>query len=208
MGLEIVKGDFKVSRVFGAQRANVAFNQETITASKTLAKECEYYQSLSASEAQDVILPDATTLPLGWGVCVIANGTGTLSVKASGGTLIHTVATGSVYEFVVRTNGDAAGVWFSDMKNPLDSITFSKYVKTFNATTDWGTASGGQYTMAIAESVHNMGATPFYQLEELSGSDYIKVIGEEEKVASATGDITIRVSDNPDGRFAGRCVVL
>jgi len=84
--------------------------------------------------------------------------------------------------------------------------TATKYTTSFNATTSWGTASGGYYSQTILASVHGKGVTPIYQFEGITGSDFEKLFCDQEKV-NASGDITFRVAETPDNRFAGRIVV-
>ena len=202
-----LKGDLLVKNVVSSRRTNEEMNTETITGAKTLVKNSARYQNLSAASGQDVIMPDATTIPLGWTVYILSAGAATLTVKKSGGSAtIHTILTGKAYEFTLTGNSDAAGTWNVDFKNPMDSIPAPKATPTFDATTSWGTASGGYYSQTFTAASHGIGTTPIYQVEELSGSDYIKTLCDEEKV-NASGDITIRVTESPDGRFAGRIVI-
>lgn len=200
------KGDFGAA-VGSFRRVNQDFNTETITGPKTLLKNCQYWQNISAASAQDVFMPDATTLSPGWCVVVLAAGAGTLTVKKSGATAIHTVASGKAYEFTLTDNATAAGTWNVDFKNPIDSVPSVKYVKTMNATTDWGAASGGYYSIQVTAATHGVGTQPFVQIEETSGSDTIRVDVDEVKINSS-GDIAIRVPEVPDLRFAGRILVM
>ncbi len=84
--------------------------------------------------------------------------------------------------------------------------TVAKYSSTFNATTSWGSASGGFYTITIAAGTHNKGTAPAVRVEEGSGADWIRALVDQEIVRS-TGDVEIKVSDSPDGRFAGRILI-
>lgn len=80
------------------------------------------------------------------------------------------------------------------------------YSQTFNDSSDWTGPSLGFYTITILETTHDKGTTPIVQVYELISSDYEEVI--TDIVINSSGDITIRVTDNIDTRFAGRIVVL
>lgn len=84
--------------------------------------------------------------------------------------------------------------------------TTAKYVQTFNATTDWGTASGGVYTITVASGTHGK-AYPNIRVEELISTDYFRAFVDDEIVRS-TGNVEIKVSQTPDGRFAGRVIIF
>lgn len=83
----------------------------------------------------------------------------------------------------------------------------TKYISTFNNTTDWGTASGGYYSITVLVGSHKAGTSPTVQIFELTGSDYDMVQVDRIRVNSS-GDITIRVPETPDGRFTGKIVVI
>lgn len=83
----------------------------------------------------------------------------------------------------------------------------TKYISTFNSTTDWGSATGGYYTITVLASTHKAGISPTIQIFELSGSDYDMVQVDRIRVNSS-GDISIRVPETPDGRFEGKLVII
>lgn len=85
--------------------------------------------------------------------------------------------------------------------------SLSKYVKVFNATSDWTGPAGGFYTLSLLAATHGMGTNPFVDLKELDGSEYVSA-GVEVNVDTTTGDILLAVSDSPDSRFAGRLIVI
>lgn len=80
------------------------------------------------------------------------------------------------------------------------------YVAAFNATTDWGAASGGYYSIIIPQSSHQKGTDPVVQVYEtvLTNDELIDV---DSVIVNSFGDITIRVTENLDARFAGKIVV-
>jgi len=80
------------------------------------------------------------------------------------------------------------------------------YTETFNATTDWGAPSGGFYTIVVPQSVHDKSVEPLVQLYELVSGNFEQV--DAEIIVSVAGDITIRVTEVIDTRFAGKIVIL
>lgn len=203
-------GDFDVKRALSAQRLNLAMRDATITAQENLNKFSETWQRLSAAAAQDAVLPDATTLPEGWEIIVEASGAATVTVKTYHATTpvtLQAVASGEAFCLTLKDNATAAGTWHITKLAGSDMSASTRYTATFNATTDWGSASGGYYSQAIAESTHGRGASPIVQLFEVSGSDYLECLADQVKF-NAVGDITLRVTESPDGRFAGKAVIV
>ena len=84
--------------------------------------------------------------------------------------------------------------------------TTQKYVKTFNATTDWGVAAGGYYTLTVNQATHVNGAYPEVYIQELDGGYYKNVLADI-FVDSSNYDVLIKVTETPDGRFAGRLTI-
>jgi hypothetical protein len=78
---------------------------------------------------------------------------------------------------------------------------------TFNTTTDWGSASGGYYTQTIAQTLHRRGTNPVVQIFELDGSDYVLTTPDKVWHDSTSGDVSFRVPDDPDLRFAGKVII-
>jgi hypothetical protein len=78
------------------------------------------------------------------------------------------------------------------------------YTQTFNATTDWGTASGGKYTITISGTTHNKGVNPQIRIQEDLGSELDNIVEPDDLITNeATGDISFSVPEIPDYRFAG-----
>ena len=82
------------------------------------------------------------------------------------------------------------------------------FTDTFDATTDWGSPSGGLYTITILASTHGKGTSVSDVIVyETVGGDSEKVIPNEIFVDNTTGDVSFNVSQSPDGRFAGKVVI-
>lgn len=79
------------------------------------------------------------------------------------------------------------------------------YQLIFNSTTDWGSPSGGIYTMSIPASTHGKGTKPIVQVLELNGGSFI-MIGLASKM-DASGNITLEVNQTPDNRFSGKIII-
>lgn len=79
------------------------------------------------------------------------------------------------------------------------------YVQTFNATTDWGSPSGGYYTITIPLVNHAKGGNPVIQVFELTGTDYDVV--DTTIFIDNTNSISIKALETPDSRFAGKIVI-
>lgn len=205
-----IKGDLNVCRTLTAgRRVNQGLVEKTITSTEQLEIHSHYWNRLDAASAQDVVLPEADTLPLGYSIVVEAL-TSTLDVKTFDVTTpvsIRTIDPGRAYQFTLVDNGDDAGEWHINFLEESDTIASPRYVETFDATTDWGAASGGYYTITIPQATHTRGTSPQVDLFELSGSDYIKVEADEVKVL-ANGNVEFRVPEDPDCRFAGKAVLV
>lgn len=80
------------------------------------------------------------------------------------------------------------------------------YVQLFNATTDWGSPSGGYYTISIPLANHAKGNNPVIQVFELVGSDY-DLVDTTIFIDSGTSAISIKALQSPDTRFQGKIVI-
>lgn len=110
------------------------------------------------------------------------------------------------------TEGNIGDVWTSTGVNgegawQPSSGSVSKYTATFNDTSDWGSPSGGYYSIVIPESSHGAGLHPMIQIYELNGTDF-QLVTPAITVDSITGDVTIGVIEIPDNRFAGKVVIV
>lgn len=87
----------------------------------------------------------------------------------------------------------------------VQSTSFSK---AFDATTDWGTAAGGYYTLTVLESEHQMGIAPSsVQLFDTTTGNSVDVDADSLSI-NGTGDIDIVVVEIPDGRFTGKINII
>lgn len=80
----------------------------------------------------------------------------------------------------------------------------SNYVGTFNATTDWSGPSAGLYTRTITFATHAK-TNPMVEVFETNGLVFDEVY--TEITMNASYDITIKVTDSPDLRFAGKLII-
>lgn len=80
------------------------------------------------------------------------------------------------------------------------------YISSFNATTSWGSASGGVYSLQVLESTHEKGQHPIVQVYELDSGIYELVTPNSVDV-DASGNVTITVTENIDARFQGKIVI-
>jgi hypothetical protein len=77
------------------------------------------------------------------------------------------------------------------------------YVQSF-IVGDWVPVAGN-YRLQISSSTHNKGSAPIVQVFELVGGEYFEVTVSVD--VSNTGTITLRVTQVPDLRFAGKCII-
>lgn len=164
------------------------------------------------------VLTNATGLPISTGVSGLGTGVATFLATPSSANLASAVTdetgTGAlVFASSPALAGTPTAPTASTGTNTTQIATtafvqtaFIKYALTFNATTDWGSAVGGYYTITVTAATHGRGTTPAIRVEELSGADYFRTIADQEIVRS-TGNVEIKVSDSPDGRFAGRILI-
>jgi hypothetical protein len=82
-----------------------------------------------------------------------------------------------------------------------------RYTATFNSTTSWGSASGGVYTITISAATHGKGTAPNVAVYENVGGVYELVALESVRV-TLTGNVSLRVLETPDNRFAGLVLII
>lgn len=71
--------------------------------------------------------------------------------------------------------------------------------------TQWGSPSGGLYTISIPASTHGHGTKPLIQCLEQNGGSYILVTLAHK--INASGDVVIEVLETPDNRFLGKILI-
>lgn len=206
----VIKGDFTALRnIVAGRRVDGTGQTKALTGTEALDKYSYYWNNFTCAAPQDVTLPDAQTLTLGWSVVVYnQDTTNALTVKnyTSGDTIKSIVAT-RAYKFTCTDISDADGDWHVDYLEESDLEPSERYSETFNNTSDWGSAAGGYYTQTITNATHGRGTSPTLIIEELDGSDYIEVLPDRVLINSS-GDVSFRVTEVPDGRFTGRITLI
>lgn len=190
----------------------LSLSNETLTSQRTVKTNDYDWLRVSNETTQDIVLPNATGLVNGWAITidVLAASTASVNVKSYHATtpvLVKNILAGKTYRFKLMDNSTEAGVWKLEIITESEQSEAERYVATFNATTDWGSASGGYYTFGVLASEHLLGSNNQIYVEEYNGSLYYggDVVT---PIQNAAGDITIKVPEDPDLRFAGRLIIL
>lgn len=116
----------------------------TTTLSATSAKT----QQFTGSSTQTVVLPNATTLPVGTQFYITNRSTGAVTLNMNGGTLLQTLAASSFGLFTLINNGTAAGTWDSAYSSGGGSGTVTT-VSVVSANGFSGTVANAGTTPAI-----------------------------------------------------------
>jgi len=77
---------------------------------------------------------------------------------------------------------------------------------THNALLDWGSPSGGEYTITITAGTHGKGTSPNVQSFELVSGNYVNVF--PNIIINNSGDVSIKVLETPDLRFTGKILII
>lgn len=208
-----VKGDLSVKRSLTVdRRITDGFSAETIVAIRNITVNDYAWLRITNTTTQDIVLPDATTLLNGWKQVIDVPSTSGASVNvktyhATTPVLLKNILAGRTYTFILVDNSTSIGVWKIEFIEESEFVPVERFVSTFTATTEWGTASGGFYTITVTEATHGRGVQPLVTIQELSGSDYINV-SPHSILILANGNISISVPDSPDLRFAGRMIIV
>jgi hypothetical protein len=83
----------------------------TAAATTTLTASSTQFQLFTGSTTQNVVLPDATTLSLGWYFQINNNSSGILTIKDSGSNTLFSMASGAYTQFICTNIGSANGTW-------------------------------------------------------------------------------------------------
>ena len=79
-----------------------------------------------------------------------------------------------------------------------------QFTQTFNATTHWGSASGGYYTISFTHNLGSLAVVPFC-FDLTTG----QIATQPDRVSvTDLNTVAIRTLSDPDLRFAGRIVIL
>lgn len=108
-----------------ASLANLMGFTTTATAAgtTTFTNASSYQQIFTGTTTQTVVLPDVTTLALGWTFEIINNSTGNLTVNSSGGSLVGTVYPNTSVSIVcIAITGTTASSWDWDY-NAFATVT-------------------------------------------------------------------------------------
>ena len=209
---QTIQGDLNVKRTLNAdRRVNQGVSRETLVALRNVTiNDFSWLQIINAS-TQDIVLPDATTLSNGWNQVVMADSISGASVNvktyhAVTPVLKKNILVGRAYRFTLVDNGTSAGVWHVDFLEEADMLPTSRYVDTYNATTDWSGPSAGYYTRTVTATTHGMGTSPTIAVR-MGSAPYTRVLPDSLSVA-VNGDLTISVTQIPDLRFAGQMVIV
>lgn len=120
--------------------------------------------------------------------------------------------------YVTDASSDAtvtsgAALYVSDGTNWFKIAEFEsldlniKKVVSFNATTDWGSASGGYYSYTITKTVHGITTPTNISVFESVSGGYVETQVDQISVSN-TDSVVLRVPETPDGRFAGRVSIV
>jgi hypothetical protein len=192
---------------------NLIPNQRNIdlTATEQLTFKSTQVQNVSAVAAQNLILPDATTL-INETIYLIDNrnygaGTEAVTIQTHHATTpvdLQEILRNEIYMFQLVSNGSAAGTW-RVIKLAGDSV--NKFIKAF-LVADWGSADAdGIFTLSIPASEHGKGIEPVtYTIYEISGSTRSEFGLQEFSADTTTGDITMKIL--PEGGTAIDGVVV
>lgn len=223
-------GDYSIGRHLEVGRVGVAgrrfnggYNAETISGNRQLTWDDYDFLSISNASEQSVILPDATTNPnyttltgvtdlAGWSIIIHVPESSGDSVMvqtydATTPTDLKQILTGRAYRFTCVDASTSAGVWHINFLEEADLVPSERYTSTFDATTSWGAAAAGYYTITVTAATHGRGTNPEVTVLAADGSDWVVVSPDRVKVLS-TGNVQIRVPETPDLRFAGKILFL
>ena len=98
----------------GNTASNNIVNAQTSTASGgtiTLTAASARSQVVTGSSSTTIVLPNATTLLLGWTFYINNNSSQTISVQANGGGALFTMQAGNYVQIICTGIGSAAGTW-------------------------------------------------------------------------------------------------
>ena len=118
-------------------------NIVTTGGTTTFTAATPYFTIFTGTSNQTLVLPDATTLPLGKTFVVDNDSTGTITVKDGSGASFEVIISGGIHNFVLDSNGSVAGTWVRYSLIPSE--------------VEWGTNSLQLYTTVITGGTWNGG---------------------------------------------------
>lgn len=207
-------GELGVGTQLYSRSTQTGFSIEALAATRTILATNDLQRLyLSCSSNKDAILPDAQTLEVGWSkeIECAYDSTGSIILKtydAVTPAVLKTLAPEIAIKVYLLDNSTAAGVWSVDYIQKTASIIADRYVFGFDATTSWGTASNGYYTIQVTAVTHGMGSNPTSKLQKSVNTSFKDTFSDGGGVTTdASGNITFRVPESPNLRFAGRLIV-
>lgn len=93
---------------------------------------------------------------------------------------------------------------FFDIVDIASGGSVSKYVQSFNNTTDW-TLNVDMYEIQITQATHQQSTSPSVDIYELNSGNYEKV--NVYIKFNTSGDVTVSVASSPDSRFQGKLAI-
>ncbi len=97
-------------------------NHVTSGGTTTLSIASGMYQIFTGTNPETIVLPDATTLPIGWSFCLTNNSTLNLTVNLNGGSAFSTNTPGSYSYITLLNNGTSAGTWGNHWMLPTSAV--------------------------------------------------------------------------------------
>ena len=108
---------------------NALLNNSTSTVTAagttTLTNATTFEQIFTGTSAQNVVLPDATTLYVGYTVTIVNQSTGTLTIKNNGGSTLYTILSGITIVIMCGSIDTTNGTWSSVISPMLISNTWT-----------------------------------------------------------------------------------
>lgn len=143
----LATGAMQVTTATGvvSSRPNGVTSTATAAGTTTLTAASEQTQVFTGTTTQTCVLPDATTLAVGWIFRIRNTSTGAVTVNANGGGLVVTLAASQEALFICTDIGSAAGTWSMSAVPPTGAFTTLSAFTTgsfpFTMTSD-GSSSG------------------------------------------------------------------
>jgi len=211
-----VKGDLRVRRTITVdRRANQGMSSETLAGNRTVVINDYKYLNLDPNGAnRNVVMPDATTLPLGWELFVRHSGSANNLVVQDGAVSPGTLKTIAVpiptqesrfYQFLLISNSTAGGSWQIVELNDPSRSTVSFLVAT------WAAPSGGYSILSGTEASgllavnHGKGTNPIVLVQEDVGGGIFEAVIMDRLRVNASGDVELRIVDGV--QFNGRVII-
>jgi len=81
------------------------------------------------------------------------------------------------------------------------AYSLKNVTSTFTATTEWGAASGGYYTITITHNFNTLNV-----IAQVWADD--NILTSYEMATPTVNTLTLKVTEVPDNRFAGKVVII